>query len=74
MTELYQLFNQNLNINPNINFEMVKWTVSEHDIDIVKTYVDTVVHANPYTFYVPHMENVSPDLKVFNVLELRTKC
>lgn len=64
----------NLAVNPYVNYDIIKWNYSAQENDIVKTYVDTIVLANPYTFYADHMESVSPDLKVFNVLELRTKC
>lgn len=71
---IYSNYKQNLDLNPYVNFEIIRWVISPIEIQMVKNYVQTVVHANPYTYYAPHMENVSPDIKVFNVLELRTKC
>ena len=51
MVPVYENFKRNLEINPNISFDIVRWKVSPQEIDIVKTYVDTLVVANPYADY-----------------------
>ena len=44
------------------------------EIAAVKKYVDTLVLANPYTYYSGHMENIDPEhLKLFDSQELKTK-